>query len=377
MKKFLLQSLRISLVSFLFLLSIIPTSYAGISLIPTTPGQRQFSFEIKPGQEQKGMITLENLDNKKVNVHLYSADGTQSNQGTFALTTLATPQKHIGNWITFTQPEQTLEPLQKKEIPFIVKIPANATPGTYSGGIAAESSTALDKKTGKSGVSISSRIVVKVFVNVPGAKNNQYEWQDFSYNAGIENRKPSFNLTYKNLGNTVILIDQKIEVSGFPYSKKQTLDLPIATLLQGSESTLSQKWVDQPFFGFYKANATINFSEYDIINNKKLNGQTLSKEINIYVPLKLDTTEGRLTLTLIVVILCLLIGYLFWLLREMQLRKNFQGYKVKADETVSSIAENYNIPWKRLAKINKLSPPYNLKPGQTILVPGIKKPKKI
>ena len=93
------------------------------------------------------------------------------------------------------------------------------------------------------------------------------------------------------------------------------------------------------------------------------------------MPLKMNTTAGRLTLSLIIIILCLLVGYLAWMIRDIQLRKNFQGYKVKPDETLTTIAETYDIPWKKLAKINKISPPYNLKAGQTILVPGPKKTK--
>ena len=79
------------------LLLILPEqSLAGISLIPANQGQRQFSFEVKAGEQEQAKLLLNNLGDEDVSIHLYGADGTQSNQGTFALTTLDTEQKNIG-----------------------------------------------------------------------------------------------------------------------------------------------------------------------------------------------------------------------------------------------------------------------------------------
>jgi nucleoid-associated protein YgaU len=37
-----------------------------------------------------------------------------------------------------------------------------------------------------------------------------------------------------------------------------------------------------------------------------------------------------------------------------------------------SIAKDTNIPWKVIAKINRLKAPYSIKPGQTIIIPSYK-----
>lgn len=350
------------------------STLAGISLIPSDQGQRQFSFEIKPGEQQEAKLILNNLGDTEENVHLYGADGTQSNQGTFALTTLTTEQKNIGKWVSFPEPMQKLKSKEKKEINFIIKIPTNTTPGIYSGGIAAESGAAVDNTAQTNAVSISSRVVVKLFVSVPGVKINKYDWSDFTYQAGTINSKPTFTLSYKNDGNTIIIADQRIEIQGVPELSKK-IDLPSATILQGGKNDIVYKWDDQPFFGFYKATATVTFSEYDIINNQKKPAETIKKQINIYIPLNLNSTGGKITVGSIAALLVLLIIYLIALFSEAKFRKNCRIYTTQKDDTLQTLAKRCRVNWKKLAKINKLKPPYELKTRQKIYIPPFKKTK--
>ena len=43
-------------------------------------------------------------------------------------------------------------------------------------------------------------------------------------------------------------------------------------------------------------------------------------------------------------------------------------HTVQPHENLHTIAEKYKVSWKLLARINKLKPPYQLKPGQSIVV---------
>jgi len=46
------------------------------------------------------------------------------------------------------------------------------------------------------------------------------------------------------------------------------------------------------------------------------------------------------------------------------------SYVVKDVDNIISIAQSYNIPWKELASVNDIEPPYILISGETIIVPG-------
>ncbi|HRY91569.1 MAG TPA: hypothetical protein P5229_04490, partial [Candidatus Gracilibacteria bacterium] len=91
----------------------LPTALAGYSVIPAPPIEHQFTYEIKPGAEKSGTILIENFDNTPVTISLYGADGTQSDQGTYALTTRFNKQQHLGKWITISQPVVTVGPREK------------------------------------------------------------------------------------------------------------------------------------------------------------------------------------------------------------------------------------------------------------------------
>lgn len=411
----------LSLAALFAVINLLPgVASAGFSAIPAPPVRHQFTFELRPGEEKKGAILVENFDTEPVSLNLYGADGTQSDQGTFALTSTTAGQRHVGTWIKISKPDITLESREKKEIPFTIKLPKDVTPGTYSGGIAAESSGIAAESGGPSSdgangnaVSISARFVVKIFVKVPGEKIHKFEWTDFSYIAGVRNdgivSLPSFKLSYKNLGNTLIKTEQKISINGFPGLPK-TIDVgqlePImnpkaelndpdktngngnlnglkayvnsgalvftpqpAIVLQNSQTVIPVKWPNPPEMGVYKATATVTFYEYDIITGKTLNPQTLTRTISFSIPVKLNTLPG---ISLVLFLILLIVAYEYVSYRRCIIINaiNESGlYTVKPNETLIQIAEDNQISWKILAKINKIKPPYTIKSGQKILVP--------
>ncbi len=363
MKKNFLQTIFFTLLIAAF----IPQAYAGFTLKPGNGEERQLSFELEPGQTQEASVEVENLDKNQLYLNFYSADATQSNQGTFALTSIKAPQQHIGTWVNFTTPKQTIDPKEKRQIPFTIKVPENITPGTYGGGIAAETTTAGNNSQ-NGAVKVNARMFIKLFIKVPGEKKHEFEWSDFSYVPATVNTKPQFTLKYKNLGNTVIIASQKIEIANMLNGEMKIVELPDVTLLQGKEQKLFSNWENAPTFGNYKITATVTYSEYDITTNKKINDQILTKEIplNMFNP---NAVNWQVVIG-ISILLLLIIGYL--LMKKIlftRTLKNSNSYLVQEKDTLLSIAEAKNIHWKKIAKVNKLKAPYNLHPGEKILIP--------
>jgi len=365
----------ISSVAFFLLTTVAtPIALAGFSIIPADPNIRQFSFELKPGENKQSSVIIDNLSDVETTVNLYGADGTQSNLGTFALTTSGTEQRHIGKWVNFANNNIKIEPRGRKEIPFIVRVPADATPGTYSGGIAAEAATPVKGKPASgSAVSTTSRVAVKLYVSVAGEKIHKIDWQDFSFTPGQNGNMGSFNLGYENMGNTVVVTEQKIEISGPFGIGKEEIKLPTATILQGKKVELSDKWDNEPFFGFVTAKAVITFSEYNIITNGKMDPRVQTRELSIFIPLKIGTLEGKITVGVLLILLLLATAAIMMLIKRRQFFKTSRAYTVREGDTLTELASGNNINWKKLAKFNKLKAPYNLKTGQKILLPGTKK----
>lgn len=357
----------------LLLLGFASQALANISLTAAPPADRQFYFVIEPGKTDSGAVEIENIGPADLNVELYAADGTQSNQGTFALTTKSANQNYIGKWVYFNDPVILLKSGEKKKVPFTVKVPDLVAPGTYSGGIAGQVSSGNNGDTKGNGVNVTSRVVVKMFIAIPGERVTKFDWSDFSYIPATKTTKPYFKLGYKNAGNTVINVDQKIDIDGFP-GIHQTIDPPIANLTQGSEVLIPIKWDDPPYFAFLTAKATATYSELNVVNSQNINAQTLEKSVNIII---INPTVYIVAGVVFVLIVLIFIYAISRKKKAKKLIKSSVEHKVKNGETIMDLAEKYGSPWKDLAKLNKLKAPYDLKPGSIVLIPKPQqKPKK-
>lgn len=48
----------------------------------------------------------------------------------------------------------------------------------------------------------------------------------------------------------------------------------------------------------------------------------------------------------------------------------YKNYTVQKGDTLFNISQKINVPWTTLAELNKLKPPFSLKPGQVIKIPS-------
>lgn len=362
MKKFLLL-----LTSTALLISLYPTTSADYTVLPGPPYERQYNMELEPGTQKTATIIVKNLDTEDLTVELYGADATQSAQGTFALTTDTTEQKHIGTWIKFEDPSFLVPAREEIQIPFTVNIPTRVTPGSYAGGIAIVKSgpnSALDESTGRSAVSITSRFIVKIFVKIPGEVNHSYSWDNFTFNYPNDVSHSRFGFDITNKGNTILLAEPKIEITGFPPLKDPIIEMPTATISQNSgQQHIEARWKDRPLIGFYTAKGTVTFSEFDIANNKKINTETQEREIMI------NLTPWYIIVILAVVFVLLVTLPLVLYIRKKKFIARCSIYKVREGDTIISIAKAKKADWKKIAKANKLKAPYTLKPDKKILIP--------
>ncbi len=357
---------------FITLAGFIPVTQAGFSMTPSDGGdRRQFNFELKPGETKQDSIVIENNNPQPLTLLLYGADSTHSNQGSFALVNRTATQRTVGKWVAFKDSTITLQGGEKREIPFTMTMPDQVTPGNYAGGIAAETTTVQNDSTSKgkgntgAGVVISSRLVVKLFVSVPGQKNVDYNWDDYAH-VVTPNDKQRFTLSFSNNGNAAITVEPKIEINNFFGSDTQEVKIPETTLLQNEKINVPYDWDQKPFFGFFTAKATTTFYEYDVANNQNINPKEITKTLSFWV---IPWNIAAVVLAVLALILIYVLAKVFTM---KKLRKMSKAYIVQDGETLVSIARKAGVGWKKLAKLNKLKPPYALNKGDKIQVPSQK-----
>jgi LysM repeat protein len=76
---------------------------------------------------------------------------------------------------------------------------------------------------------------------------------------------------------------------------------------------------------------------------------------------------------LIAIIIFTIVALTAYIIRKKQSYKKYlklcQEYTVAENDTLAGIAKAHDTTWEKLAKINKLSPPYTLIKDQKILIP--------
>jgi WxL Interacting Protein, peptidoglycan binding domain len=149
----------------------------GASVAPgsqTDPKGSYFVLDEQPGATVTQSIVLENSQSHPIEAHLESVDATT---GDATGVTYALPNSQptlTGTWVTVQTPVVTLQPNEKRSLPFTVTVPAGTKPGQYIAGLsawvplpAAKKQPALKQGTGFS-VSLQPRRVIAVEIDVPG-----------------------------------------------------------------------------------------------------------------------------------------------------------------------------------------------------------------
>ncbi|MCW2963320.1 MAG: putative protein of unknown function cell surface [Actinomycetia bacterium] len=130
-----------------------------------------FVYSLPPGAVQQGGVIISNSGTATGTVKLFAADATTGRTtGTVYLTDRKA--QRVGAWISLASTSLTLKPGQHQTVHFTVRVPANAKPGQWVGGVVAETSRQVSGPKSKQKASVQIKIrdltIVAVQVNVPG-----------------------------------------------------------------------------------------------------------------------------------------------------------------------------------------------------------------
>lgn len=343
-------------------------------LFDVEKGTKNIYTDIKPGEIIKGKMKITLLDD---------AQGTFSLGFRSALGNIGDPSSplNMASWIKFPKGKDiTIDgrtPEKKTAIiPFEITFPKTISPGDYVGLMTAtlESVASLG---GGTGVRMSSAIGVTMKFSVPGKrihklsllsmvsegfvpstdKEKSAERKDlniaFKYKAeGNSTLRPSAHITVKNtFGKTV-------------YDQTKTFD----DIAPGREMTRIVSIPDvDTIRGWLTVNSEITYSPVSIDGSVEKQAYKVGTgTLRVYT---IPWTQVLLLLAII------LIGVGVFAYRVLKMRKliaNSTSYTVKNGDTLQSVCGGINANPKDVIMVNKLSAPYFLTPGTTILIPQIK-----
>lgn len=328
-----------------------------------------FIYTLKDGQSaQDGVLVLNNTSEQRT-IDVYAVDSELASGGAFTCAQRADPVRGVGSWIQLAESSVTLAANDNTVIPFTITAPANVDVGEHDGCIVIQDMSQTTKPKEQSGVVLGFRSAIRVAVTVPGKIVKKLVVSSVKV-SGAENGGLTVTPTASNEGN--VSLDTTLSTSLNP-----TVGTTSTTEKDGTYPVLPHSqasWnfeLKRPFWGgWYRAKVTVN---YDSSVQAGLGASDKSPATVIGYSGVFFSAPKPAALAveiIILLIIVLLIAWVVWRQRHRHhIRHHWKEYKVKKNDTITSIGNKLGVPWKQLAKANHLKPPYNLESGQELRVP--------
>jgi hypothetical protein len=232
---------------------------------PATKGVPHYTFGIEPivGHELTGHdflsyatsagaditdhVAVLNFSYRALDLYLYTADGTDTNEGGFTVVTRFQHSTQVGAWTTLGNGAHHLAvhvPARKSNhVGFVIltvhiKVPANATPGDHVGGIVASLASYGKNKHGER-IVVYQQTGARVYLRVAGVLRPQLtiEHVHATYHGTVNpvgKGVAIVHYTVVNTGNLILGGRQVVEVRGLFGSKETVAPLAISLLLPGA-----------------------------------------------------------------------------------------------------------------------------------------------
>jgi hypothetical protein len=127
-------------------------------------GRANFAYAVEPGAELRDAVVVTNHGQRALDLDVYAADARTTTSGQLDLLPADEPSTGVGTWVTVDLPHVALAPGASVEVPFTVRVPADATPGDHSGGVVTAAVSADDGST----VRLDRRLALRMHLRVAG-----------------------------------------------------------------------------------------------------------------------------------------------------------------------------------------------------------------
>ena len=227
-------------------LALAPAGDFSWSVQPSGPqgptGRDYFTYTAAPGQQIRDTVGITNRSDRKLTFRLYSTDAFNTEDGSFALLTADRQSTDLGSWISLEKSTLTVKPGKRVDVPFTLKVPANATPGDHTGGVLA-AVTQQETTAGGQNLNVDRRVAARVYLRVNGPLTSSLQVDRISTgDTGPVLGKRTVKVTYRvrNTGNVRLSGDARVYVRGpLDWPQGTPAEREVPELLPGSSYTFT------------------------------------------------------------------------------------------------------------------------------------------
>ncbi|MDG4806761.1 DUF916 domain-containing protein [Micromonospora sp. WMMD1120] len=174
-----------------------------------------YSYNVNPGGAVEDAMVVANRGPAPLTLAVYAADGFTTEAGQLDLLTTDKKSVAVGAWVKAQTDTVVIQPGKTAQVPFSMRVPDNATPGDYVGGIL----TALTQTDQAEGINVDRRLGIRIKLRVGGELKPSLAIDNLHVRyAGSVNpfAKGDATITYQvhNVGNAALSGQQAVAVSG-------------------------------------------------------------------------------------------------------------------------------------------------------------------
>lgn len=367
-----MKNLKTAIISLTFLIfsftPLLAIEYSGIGGVPAYPREDNprsesiFVYDNAPGSVVKDGIVVINNTNEVKTILVYATDTTPSSGGGFACKQFAEEVTDEGTWFKLTKDEVTLEPNTNEIVDFTLTIPENVTSGEHNACIVVQEKKEEDTDAG---INLNFRAAIRAMLVVPGDLIRELSIKSFTY-LKTDNEKNMLNLILTNSGNVSLDTNINIEVKNFLTQSIFLSNQSQYSILHSNDQEFNFDLDNNPWGGIYKANVDVSYVADD--------GERILTDELIFL-----IVPSIYVLGLYSVILILIFTGIFLIFdSKVRIRKaiaDSSEYIVQEGDTIKSIAQDHNVKWKLIARLNHKKVPYEVTKGERLLVPSLGKKK--
>jgi len=134
---------------------------------PKLGSRVRFDYKANPGQVISDRVVISNLTSAPMVFRVYAADAYTSLEGAFTVPPGAELAAHAGSWVSLPPKNYKVLPGHPLTLPFVLRVPTNATPGDQAASIVA---SVTEKQTNADGqlVNVDRRVGTRIYLRVNG-----------------------------------------------------------------------------------------------------------------------------------------------------------------------------------------------------------------
>ena len=332
--------------------------------------QSIFIYTLDRSETKQDQILLKNNSDSPVTMNVYATDGVVTNTGAYSCRQASEPKKDLGAWIKIDQAKVTLQPGEELRDNFSVTLPSNADVGEHNACIAFEDVNQQGQPTGGN-VILRTRQAIRMAVTVPGDLKREISLETFTF--GGSALAQQYDLAVNNKGNVSADVDTRVYLEDLWGNEIYTNggSYPILANQTLNQTFRSEK--QMMFGGWYYTHATAKYDTrpgtFGVADEAHVRQLATDKQLVFLWP----TTTGW---AIIIIIIALLGMALYVFIRRRRARaviqKTWKTVTIHEATTIEQLAREYGVSWKRIARANRIKPPYTVESGRTLLLPPIK-----